>query len=424
MTAFWFIAAVLLACAMAFVIVPLVRKPRSGARVTRDAINVSVYRDQVRELDADVRAGTMTAGRRDEALRDIESRILEDMGASPESRARLARPGRTAVAVGIAAPLLAISLYFIVGSPGALISDRPESLAQAHGFDAQQVEAMIAGLAARLKTDPNNANGWVMLARSYAALGRFSEASLAYANAIARIPNDAQLLADYADALAMAQGRRLDGEPERLVARALALDPNHVKARALAGSAAFARRDYKGALTHWEHILRVAPADSEFAQSVRASIEEARALAGQPGKPAVSAAPAAAAGLSASAPATPSVPARSGSISGTVRLAPGVANAVAPGDTVFVFARAAEGSRMPVAILRAQAKDLPLQFTLDDRASMMPGSKLSDQRLVMVGARVSRSGSATPQPGDVQGFSGPVAPGSSGLQIVLSDLAK
>ena len=161
------------------------------------------------------------------------------------------------------------------------------------------------------------------------------------------------------------------------------------------------------------------PPESEFAQSVRASIEEAKALA----RASVSPPAAAQASGSAAGPTPAPAAARPASISGVVKLAPELAGKVAPTDTLFVFARAAEGPRMPVAIIKAQAKDLPFQFTLDDRSSMMPSAKLSDQRSVIVGARISKSGSASVQPGDVQGYSAPVAPGTSGLQIVMSDVA-
>jgi cytochrome c-type biogenesis protein CcmH len=128
--------------------------------------------------------------------------------------------------------------------------------------------------------------------------------------------------------------------------------------------------------------------------------------------------------VAAAATAPTSAAARGAAVSGIVEIAPALAAKLAPTDTLFVFARAAEGSRMPVAILRAQAKDLPLKFTLDDRSSMVAGMKLSDQAQIIVGARVSKSGSATPQPGDLQAYSDPVAPGATGLRIVLSEAPK
>lgn len=464
MTVFPIVAGLLLACAMAFILVPLTRVRRTSAgttRVTHDSVNVSVYRDQLRELGADLAAGTITQERHDEAVREIERRLLDDTGTASGAIERdageLRGAGRAALFVGMAVPFFAAVLYFMVGTPQALLlpahTAAPGGEAEAHGPDEQQVQAMIERLAARLQAEPGNAQGWAMLARSYAVLGRFGEAAAAYAKLIALVPDDAQLLADYADVLAMSQGRRLEGEPEKIVAKALSIDPNNVKALALAGSAAMARRDFKSAIAYWERLVRVAPPGSELADATRASIQEAKARAAGLEAPAAAGAPGAAGVASAGAPGAgvtpPRAPAGSGepqgapparaaapglpaagvapagaSVSGIVEIAPEVAAKIAPTDTLFVFARAAEGSRMPVAIMRAQAKDLPLRFTLDDRSSMMAGAKLSDQKTVIVGARVSKSGSATPQPGDLQGYSAPVAPGASGLRIVLSESPK
>jgi cytochrome c-type biogenesis protein CcmH len=237
-------------------------------------------------------------------------------------------------------------------------------------------------------------------------LDRFAEAAVAYANAVKRSPPDAQLLADYADALAMAQGRRLEGEPERLIAQALKIDPKNIKALALAGTAAFERQDFKGAIAQWRRILDIVPPDSDMADSIRDSIADAEKLAGvvrpQP----------------APARAAASVP---GSVSGIVQLAPALAARVAPGDTVFVFARAAEGPRVPLAVLRKQAGELPAAFTLDDTMAMAAGMKLSDHPRVVVGARISKSGNAVPQPGDYEGLSAPVKVGATGVTVVIAN---
>jgi cytochrome c-type biogenesis protein CcmH len=277
---------------------------------------------------------------------------------------------------------------------------------------------MVEKLAERMQANPDDPEGWAMLARSYSVIGRHGEAAKAYREAASRMPDNAQLLADYADTLAMIQGRKLQGEPEKLIARALKADPDNVKARALAGTVDFERGDYAGAVAHWEHILKVGP-DSKLAERVRASVDEARTLlAREGGKPGPVAA------VPAAKPEARSAPAPGASVSGVVQLAPELQAKVSPEDTVFVFARPAEGPRMPIAILRARAKDLPLEFTLDDRAAMTGGSRLSDQKLVVVGARISKTGSATAQPGDAHGQSTPVVPGAKGVRIVVSELTR
>ena len=402
MTAFVVLGAVLIAGALLFVVPPLLRRSsRTGE--TRDAVNVAVYRDQLRELEADLRAGTLAPDQHEKARGDIEARLLADVGKG-DALAHPQRPTRAAaLALGLAVPICALAVYVAVGNPRALLPGTAEG-ANAHGVSAQQFEAMVSRLAARLKENPEDPEGWMMLGRSYAVLGRFGESSQAYAKAAARTPGDAQLLADYADALAMAQGRTLQGEPEKILRRALAIDPNNVKALLLAGTAAFNRGDQAAAIRHWERVLGLLPAESDMVQRVQASIAEARSAAGSAGGKAQIAKP---------------VQAQGGRVSGVVRLAPELAGKVAPGDTVFIFARAAEGPRMPLAILRKRGSDLPVRFTLDDSMAMAPQMKLSAFPHVVIGARVSKSANASPQPGDLQGVSAPISVGAKSVSVVI-----
>jgi cytochrome c-type biogenesis protein CcmH len=257
-------------------------------------------------------------------------------------------------------------------------------------------------LADRLEKAPDDAEGWRVLGRSYSVIGHYPEAARAYERAAALIPGDAELLADYADALAMAQGRSMAGKPLELVTRALRIDPDQWKALALAGTAALERKDYAEAIAHWERLRKVLPPGSGMEQSVEASIAEARALAG-----------------AGPAPKSKAQAAASARVAGRVSLAQGVAARAAPTDTVFIFARAASGPPMPLAVLRKQVRDLPLEFTLDDTMAMAPNLKLSSFPEVIVGARVSRSGSATAQSGDLRGQSKPVKIGATGIAVVI-----
>ena len=408
MTAFVAIAGLLAVGALAFVVLPLLRRG-SGASLSRNAINVAVYRDQLRELEADLRAGTLAQDQYDRARSEIEARLLQDVN-RPDPTAEAPRAEGSAVAVAIAVPACALVVYLAVGNPQAIVTAQAPP-GSPHGVTEEQVVAMVERLAARMRANPDDPQGWKILARSYAALGRFKEAADAYANAAARVSDDAQLYADYADALAMAQGRTLEGEPEKLIARALEIDPTNTKALALAGTIAFNRKDYAKAADYWERILAVLPPESETAQAARANIAEARALAGGAG-----AAPPAAA---AAAPAAPG-----SRVSGTVRLAPELAAKVAPTDTVFVFARAAQGPRMPLAILRRQARDLPISFALDDSMAMTPAMKLSSVEQVVIGARVSKGANATPQPGDLEGLTAPVAVGAERIDVVIDSVVR
>lgn len=273
MTAFWFAAALLIVAALLFVLVPMVRS-RERAGFSRGAANVSIHRDQLRELQADRDCGTLDAGQYESAKRELEARLLDDLR-DGDAAPRPARRGLAgAVAVAVAIPVLALGLYFVVGNPKAITA--------AHDTSAQQVEVLVERLAARLARNPDDVEGWTILGRSYQALGRFGEAVKAYANAVERSPRDADLLADYALVLASTRERRLEGEPQRLLARALEADPNNIKALALAGSAAFQTQDYPGAIKYWERMLPLVAQDSDTARIVQERIAEARSRGGSP----------------------------------------------------------------------------------------------------------------------------------------------
>ena len=403
MTIFVVLGVVLIAVALLFIVPPLARRAVRPSE-TRDAVNAAVYRDQLRELEADLRAGTLASDQYEKARLEIEARLIADLGTgdAPAETPRGARGA--ALALGLAIPICALAVYLSVGNPSAVLPQAAGG-ANPHGMTKAQFEASVARLAARMKDNPEDAEGWMMLGRSYAVLGRFGEASEAYAKAASRAPRDAQLLADYADALAMAQGRTLQGEPEKIVLRALVIDPDNVKALLLAGTAAFNRNDPRAAIRHWERALGLLPTGSDMIQGVQASITEARSMAGSPGEKAQVAKPARG---------------QTGSrVSGVVRLAPELAGKVAPGDTVFIFARATEGPRMPLAILRKRGSDLPAEFTLDDSMAMAPQMNLSAFPRVIIGARVSKSANANPQPGDLQGLSAAVKVGAKGVSVVI-----
>ena len=345
MTLFWLVAAAAAAAVLFVVLRPLVAR-RGAARLSRREANIAIYRDELRSLDADLAAGTLAREDYERSRLELEARLLEDVAAEEPDATRPAGQ-RAALAVGVALPLVALIVYLVAGNPGAL-APHPAMP------DAAQIEAMLTRLAA----NPGDVEGWKLLGRSYTVLGRYPQAVAAYAKAAERAPRDAQLLADFADALAMAHGQRLAGEPERLIERALEIDGNNLKALALAGSAAYERQDYARAAQLWGRMLPLVPAESEDARSISENVEEAKKLAG------IGAAPAKA------AKAHPGV-------RGTVRLAPALRKQVNADDIVFVFARAAEGPAMPLAVLRARAADLPLQFALNDSMAMAQGMTVS-----------------------------------------------
>jgi cytochrome c-type biogenesis protein CcmH len=323
-------------------------------------------------------------------------------------------------------PIAALLLYVTLGNHDAFAPEAARAAKDGaeHAVTPQQVEAMAVQLAAKLEKAPDNPEGWVMLARTYYSLNRYAEATAAFEKAVALVPDDAGLLADYADSLGAAQGG-LHGKALELVDRALKADPTNWKALALAGTAAFDRKDYKQAVAYWERMKATVPPGSPIAGSIDASIAEARDLGGVKTGATPAGVPALAAtspgepkkGNAVQVPASPSIP--GATIAGTVKLAPALAAKVAPTDTVFIYARAAEGPKMPLAILRKQVKDLPVTFTLDDSMAMAPNFALSNFASIVVSARVSKSGSAAPQSGDLEGLSPAVKVGATNLAIVI-----
>lgn len=411
MTAFILLAAALAAIVLLVAMWPLLRRPAPASDNSADKVNINIYRDQLRELDEDLSAGTIDQARHAEARAELERRLLDDTtGERSPVKVAAPRSGKlTAVILAALIPLGATGLYLAVGTPEGLAPEKAQAQAGAHDITPQQVEELIAKLATRMKESPENGEGWVMLARSYAALERYPESATAYAEAAKRIPGDAQLLADYADVLAMAQGRRLAGEPEKLVQRALAIDPNNPKALALAGTAAFDSQQYATAVQYWQKLAALTPADSEMAGAVQKSIAEAQALAGG----------AKAAVASKEPPVKSAAAAAPAQVSGSVTISAALKARVAPDDTVFIFARAANGPPAPLAVLRKRVADLPVNFVLDDTMAMAPGMNLSSFDPVIVGARISKSGKPGRQPGDFEGLSKPVKVGASGLAIVI-----
>lgn len=409
MTTFWIIAALLIAIALLFIVPTLLGRNKRQASSSRSEANLSIYRDQLRELEADFAAGTLSQEQYQEARNEIEGRLLEDSGTSEEETTPSGGRWLIIVAV-ITVPALTILLYLLLGKPEGLNpSAQTAGANQSQGVTRAQIEAMVAGLEQKLKTQPNDAKGWAMLANSYGVLGRFQDSAAAYGRATALTPNNAQLLADYADVLAMSQGKNFQDEPEKIIQQALLVDPANIKALALAGSAAFQRKDYNAAIDYWQRLVKLLPADSDFMRSVSGSIAQAKKLSIQ--------APA-----DAQAPENQIQPAVvNATVSGSVNLAPAFKARVADTDTVFVFARNADVLRgPPLAILRKTVKDLPLTFTLDDSMAIMPSMKLSSASRIVVGARISKTGNATSSPGDLEGLSQPVKIGENGINVKIN----
>jgi cytochrome c-type biogenesis protein CcmH len=412
MTTFWIFCSLLLSVALLFVVLPLWRSAPKNNQVARDAANLEIFRDQIAEMDADLQNGLLTQELYEQGKRELQTRLLEEVKNADETTVIKRKSNRTAaIALAIAIPLAAVGLYLKLGNPDAFA---PQDGRVSQSMGTAHSEAELKQLEDKVQQNPQDANSLGALARTYVEQERYVDAAKAYNKLTQMVPNDAQLWADFADALAMASGQNLAGHPTILINKALELDPNNPKALALAGSAAMGRSDFKAAIQYWEKLLKFLQPDSEDAKMINDGLEQARmALQGKGGKPAMPQG-------GAEAPKA----AGQESITGTVALDAAMKDKVSPNDSVFILARAESGPPMPLAVMRKQVKDLPMQFTLDDSMAMAPQLKLSNFSKVVVVARIAKSGDPMPHPGDLQGVSPAIKPGTKGVTLSVNSVVK
>lgn len=383
---------------------------------------------QLAQIDELAGQGVLSAEAAQQARAKLQQALTADAGnpAAPVADPLARTPRRLALAVAAFVLVFGAAGYAWRGNFEGLAVAPGQAVAAADGAGHQvtqeQIAAMVTRLEERLKAQPDDAEGWSMLGRTYTALNRGQDALKAYRKVVELKPQDAQALADLADGMAVLNGRSLEGEPEKLILQAVKLDPSNLKALALAGTVAFNRDDFKAAADYWQRAVERTEPGSDLQQQLQGALAEARQRAGLPP---LAAAPQAAPNAMAAAGAGSSPVAAGGAvITGRVTLSAALKAKVGPGDALFIFARPVSGARMPLAILRKQAGELPLDFQLDDSLAMSPAARLSTAQQVIVGARISKSGNALPQPGDLEGLSAPVAVGATGVTVEIADTVK
>ena len=289
MILFWLICAGLVAIALAFVLPTLLQRAPVDDDNDKERANVEVYRDQLSELDADLANGIVSPEQYRQDRDEIERRLLDDVGTTPDASDRKSKPaatGRGAVyAVSFGIPVVAVVLYLIVGNSAAISGVPPQALSTSGSrpdgqMTQQGIEANVAALAKRLEQNPGDADGWAMLGRSYVSLERYGDASNAYAKAAELKKNDADILTEYAFALAMTNGRKLQGRPAELIKQALEIAPDNPKVLQLAGTAEFEAKNYKQAIVYWEKLLKMSSGNPDLEQSISKRIDQAKSLAG------------------------------------------------------------------------------------------------------------------------------------------------
>jgi len=403
---FWLIAIASVLIALAFVLVPLLRQRGAANEANRRAINIAVYRDQLKELESDRANGLISEAQFETARQELETRLAADALVDPEATAPAAAPTAPKALVWSLAALLpaaAFGLYAWFGNTQVMtaIAEGGPRPVQTEGHD---MASMIAKLEERTRAQPDDGEAWLMLGRAYGVFDQWDRAVRALERAYALLPEAPAVLSAYAEALAITAGRRLEGRPIELVGQALARDPNDMKAVELSAIHALQNGDYVRAADHFQRLLQRLPPDSQYAREIDAARQEALQLA-------------------KAGPASPSTAHPNARIRGRIELASELRANLKPTDTVFLFARAQqEGSSMPLAAIRAPAQGFPIEFELDDTMAMSPDMRLSSAERVTLIARVSRRGDVKPQSGDLEGMLNNVKVGSEGVVIRIDSV--
>ena len=430
MTLFWALTAALILLSLAL-LAPTLWRGGKGELAGREAQNIAIARERLRELEAERERGAMDPQAFEQARHELELALAEDLGVDADAPP-VRSGGRSALlALLVLVPALTLGLYQYLGSPQHVDVAGPGGPTASAGNphaggknDLASVEEMVQQLADRLEKEPNNPDGWYMLGRSYMSMGRYADAVKALERLREQVGDHPTALVMLADAVAMTQGGRLAGRPAELVHKALEQEPENPTALWLAGNAAEEQADYAQAVAYWRQAEPKLAGKPDLLAELRGLIAAAEQRGGLPSStspvpaPALAAAAAPAAHPQPAPEAAPPAAAATASLDVSVSLAPDLAAKAGPDDVLFVFARAVQGPPMPLAAARLKVSDLPARVTLDDSMAMMPQMKLSNFDQVQVSARISRGGQPTAQSGDLQ--SEPqVVPVAAGVAVNL-----
>ena len=389
--------------------------------------NAAVYKDQIHDLEKEYVLGNLSSEELQIAKDELARRLLDDVGDTAQITKSTPQAWRApwiwVMGFVFLVPVAASVMYAVMGQPLALNPAALQAEAeQGSDISPEKMTEMATALMRRLQDEPNQIDGWIMLARVQRAREHFDESDEAFRKALA-LSKDDNLAIEHAEVLAQKNQGNFAGQPWAIIQRVLTADPQHLNALLLAGSASYSELNYRSALRFWERAREVVEPASPDAPELDRAIAQTREKMGLPSAPTRSNAMA---NAPTSQSATSSVgasnnQASSARISGRVSVIKELADKVAPTDTVFVFATPVSGSRMPLAIVRTTADKLPFDFVLDDSTSMNPAAKLSSMTEVTVKVRISKSGQATAQPGDLGVSLTPVKLGSSGLNLMVRE---
>lgn len=398
---FWVFTLGLALLALIFVLPPLLRSRSVSSLQQRRQINIDVYRDQLRDLEAEYAQGAFDKNQFDAAKLELENRLAED-ALSDEDQPIFNKGGKKlGIALGVAIPLLAFGIYFLIGNPWAINEAVPAVVSGQHG----DFSAMLDKVRQKTEENPNDGEAWLMLAKTHSVMEQWPDANKAYARAVQLQPKNATALAGYAESLAILNGRVLQGQPAELIRQALAINPKEPKALELAGIGAFQENNFAQAAYYWKQLLNQLPPDSPYAMDIAVAMKEAKERAETAfGKPLDKV-------LGSDKVVVQT-------INGKVEISPKLKDKVPANATIFLFAKPLEG-RMPVAAIRSEASKLPLVFELNDTMAMNPEMRLSTLKEVTLTARISMSGEAMAKSGDLEGTLTPVKVGAKDIKLVI-----
>lgn len=394
MTSFLISALLLLILVLALLLRPLFFPAKESA-TSRRQMNAAIYKEELDKLEADRLAGIVDADNYEQAHAEMRQRLFQDTDEA-DDLAVLGSPKKTIIGICLFVVLLSAGFYFYLGDASRIAEKNAEK-----PITQESVEKMVAEFAAKMEKEPDNLKGWAMLARSYRILGRNAEAANAYARAGSFVDSDPQLLADYADVLAANADGNFAGRPQKLINKALALDPNNLLALWLSGTAAFNAQNYMVAVQSWEKLAKQLPPDTDEARAITTSIAEARSKGGLP-------------------PASAPVISNQG-VSGQIGISSELQSKVKAGDTLMVIARKS-GERMPVAVLKTAVAAFPMNFVLNDALAMSPSTLISQLPEVLVEVRISKTGMAMPESGDLISAPQTIKVGTTNARLMINQV--
>ena len=391
---FLVIASALVLLSLGFILPPLWRNypsADSGLVNDQDQRNIFIARQRVSELNEQKQAGVISQAQYDEQFAELEHTLSDDLDVQSMALTSSSQGRWIVYVVALIIPWLAGALYVKLGHINAINPGTALAVKKSEPPSAIDTNKMIADLAERLKKEPNDAEGWLMLGRSYKYLEQYSQAVDAFANAYRLLGDQPEVMLLYAEAIAYNNNKNLAGKPAALITQALDLEPENLNALWLGGMLKAQQGDAESAIKMWQKLKALLPPDSEAQREMETLLTKI-------------------AGSESSDTPQPEVEANQASgesavaIDVNVSLAPLLEKSVRPSDTVFIYAQALTGPKMPLAIVRKQVADLPVSVKLSDSMSMMPGVKLSNFKKVKLLARISKSGNAITQSGDLLGM--------------------